>query len=117
MRMGRTVVATFAVLFAAPVFAGGSWANTPIEWAIVQDGGSANHPGVVVVQMPTNQSGTTSCQSAQLNRFIIDLSRPASKAQFAMLLAANATGRNVTITLNDSCLESLGLLRNIQFAD
>jgi hypothetical protein len=117
MRIGRIIVALLAASAAAPVFAAASWFNSPITTAIVQDNGNAGHAGIVVVVMPSNQLYTPGCQTASFDRFIIDLSRPASKAQYAMLLAANAAGRNVTISLNEACHEGLALLRNIELAN
>lgn len=117
MRTGKIFAALFAVSFTAPVFAAAAWFNSPILTAIVQDNGTPGHAGIVVVIMPTNQLETHPCQTTYLDRFIIDLSKPASKAQYAMLLAANAAGRNVTISLNGSCLEGLALLRNIELAN
>lgn len=117
MRFGRIIAVALAATLASPAFAAASWFNSPIQWAIVQDNGSVNHGGIVVVQMPSNQLYTPGCQTTQLNRFIIDLSRPAAKSQYAMLLAANLANRSVTISLNDACLEGLALLRNIELAD
>ena len=117
MRLGRILAAALATIVTAPAFAAASWFNSPIQWAIVQDNGSPGHAGIVVVQMPTNQLYTPGCQTTQFNRFIIDLSRPAGKSQYAMLLAANTAGRNITVSLNEACLEGLSLLRNIELAD
>jgi hypothetical protein len=119
VRRGKfaAAVGVVSAFLTGTVFADNSWINTPIQTMIVQDQGTPSHPGIVIVIMPTNQLYTPSCQTTLFTRFVIDLSRPASKAQYAMLLAANVAKQNVTIALNESCLEGYALLRNVELAE
>lgn len=101
-------------LLAAPAFADPSWRDSPITFILVQDGGSAGHQGIVIIELPTNAMYLPSCHTSALrNRVIIDLSRPAAKAQLSLLMANDLAGRNVNIDVNETCLEGLALVRNV----
>jgi hypothetical protein len=67
--------------------------------------------------MAANMTYTPSCHTASAQRFIVDLSRAPGKAQYAMLLAANMAGRNVTVALNETCIGGVALIRNVNIAD
>ena len=101
-------------LLAANAFADPSWRNTPITFILVQDGGTAGHQGIVIIELPTNSMYLPSCHTSTLrNRVIIDLSRAPAKAQLSLLLANNLAGQNVNIDVNETCLEGLALVRNV----
>ena len=117
MLIKRTVATVLIALLATPTFATNSWVNTAIQQLIVQDGGTPSHPGLVVVIMPANSAYLPSCHTGPVTRFAVDLGRPAGKSQYAMLLAANVAKHNVTIAVNESCVDGYALLRNVEMTE
>jgi hypothetical protein len=117
MRIREIAIGTGAVFFGAPLLAAASWINATLDSVIVQDGGSPGHAGIVHVIMQTNSAYLPACHTGAANRIVIDLSRAPAKSQLAVLLAADASGRRVSIDLNESCLEGYALIRNVSLAD
>jgi hypothetical protein len=108
------IIPILLAMVAAPAFADPSWRNTPITFILVQDGGTAGHQGIVIIEFPTNSMYLPGCHTSTLrNRVIIDLSRAPAKAQLSLLLANNLAGQNVNIDVNETCLEGLALVRNV----
>jgi hypothetical protein len=98
----------------SPLHAATSWANSDILQLLVQDPDTPSSAGLVVVTMPSDMTYVPGCHTSSVrNRFYIDLSRGPAKAQYAMLLAAKLTGSTVSISLNESCLDGIALLRNV----
>jgi hypothetical protein len=98
----------------SPLHAATSWANSDILQLLVQDPDTPSAAGLVVVTMPSDMTYVPACHTSSIrNRFYVDLSRGPAAAQYAMLLAAKLAGRAVSISLNESCIGGIALLRNV----
>jgi hypothetical protein len=117
MRTWKAAACLIVMVPSMPLFAAASWVNGALDLVLVQDGGTPGHQGIVVVIMQTNSAYLPSCHTAPLNRALVDLSRPAGKSQFAVLLAADAAGRSVNVDLNETCVEGYALIRNVSMGN
>ncbi len=110
-------VLLIGMLVSVNVFAARSWEDAGIKQILVHDNGSSSYPGLVNVYMHTDMEPTTvpSCvtNAAYKSHFAIDLSRSGAQAQYSMLLALDMAGKDVTIAVNNACVEGIPLIRNI----
>ncbi len=110
-----------ALLFLSNMcFAVQSWENAKIKQIITHDNGSDNYKGVVQVIMHTNMPDdalpNSSCMASPSYykaRFVIDLSRDTGSAMYTAVLAAFMANKDVTVTVNDKCVDGMALVRNI----
>ncbi len=112
-------IIVFIVAFAVSVnaFSARSWENVKVKQILAHDNGSSNYPGLINVYMHTEMESSTvpSCvtNAAYKSNFAIDLSRPGAEAQYSLLLASYMAGKTVTISVNNSCIEGIPLIRNV----
>jgi hypothetical protein len=117
MRTWKAAACLIVTVSSMPLFAASSWINGALDFVAVQDGGTPGHQGIVIVVMQTNSAYLPGCHTAPLNRALVDLSRAPGKSQLAVLLAADAAGRSVSIDLNESCFEGYALIRNVSMGN
>lgn len=70
---------------------------------------------LVFVYTENNQISADSCNTK--NRWVIDLSSPGGEEQYALILAAYMSGKEVKVTSKDSCVlwHDFGDVHNIGF--
>lgn len=114
-----SITTLLALLFTGPVFSANAWFDASINTMLVHDDGTIDHAGLVHVTMNTEMTWVPSCvvNDAYKKYFLIDLSRPASTAQYSLLLSAQIAGKSVTVQINDKCNGGMALIRNVNIAE
>jgi len=101
-------------------FAVQSWENAKVKQVIMHDNGSDNYKGVVQVimhsKMPDDalpQSNCVASPSYYKARFAIDLARDTGNAMYTAVMAAFMANKDITVTVNNKCVDGMAVVRNI----
>lgn len=114
--MVKLLLITFSLLVSVTASAA-HWNDQQIKKILVHDNGSSEYAGVVHVYMmiPLPDNAVPSCITSDSYKydFAIDLSRGAAQAQYSTILAASISGKNISVSVNSSCIEGIPAIRNV----